>query len=75
MRLPEPLYNAVPGIYIVFGLATIYFGTEAIWLDRGYLLSLPLFISGLSLIINGFLVFRARNKAPKSPAGLDKHPA
>jgi hypothetical protein len=74
MRLPEPLYNSVPGIYIIFGLAAVYFGSEAIWFDRGFLLAGLLFISGLSLIINGFLVLRARRKAPEPRSGPDKQP-
>ena len=64
MRLPAPVYNAVPNIYFVMGIVTWYFVIEAIVLDKGVGLVAFLSVSSLMMIANAFHIkhLRRRNK-------------
>jgi hypothetical protein len=60
MHLPTPIYNAVPTIYFVMGIATWYFVIEAIVLDKGMGLTVFLSVSSLMMIANGFYIKHLR---------------
>jgi len=64
MRLPTPIYNAVPNIYFAMGVATWYFVIEAIVLDKGVGLVAFLSVSSFMMIANAFHIkhLRRRNK-------------
>lgn len=70
MILPESVYRLVPGIYIFFGLTTVYSGSEAYFLGRTLLYAGLLLVAGLALVLNGVLIVRARkpNAARRKPA-------
>jgi len=67
MRLPDSVYRAVPGLYVLFGVITLYFSSEAYYLGRAPLYFGLLLVAGLALIINGILVVRVRrpNATPR----------
>ena len=54
MRLPSPIYNAVPAIYFLMGIATWYFAVEAVVLEKGPGYAVFLVIAALVLIRYGF---------------------
>ena len=60
MRLPTPIYNAVPNIYIAMGVATWYFVIEAIVFDKGVGLVAFLSVSSFMMIGNAFYVKHLR---------------
>lgn len=68
MRLPTPVYNAVPNIYFTMGIVTWYFVIEAIVLDKGIGLVAFLLVSSLMMIANAFHIKHLRRK--NSIAGL-----
>jgi hypothetical protein len=49
MHLPKPIYNAVPAIYFVMGIATMFFVTEAVLLEKSIGIATSLYISSLLL--------------------------
>jgi hypothetical protein len=60
MRLPTPIYNAVPAIYFAMGIGTWYFAIEAIVLEKGMGIAAFLSVSALMLISYGFHIKRLR---------------
>ena len=66
MLLPAPIYNAVPAIYLLMGIATWYFAVEAVVLEKGLGVAAFLAASAVLLIVYGFHIKRLRrsNKAP-----------
>ena len=64
MRLPTPIYNAVPNIYIAMGVLTWYFVIEAVVFDKGVGLVAFLSVSSFMMIANAFHIkhLRRRNK-------------
>jgi Flp pilus assembly protein TadB len=63
MRLPEPLYNAVPAIYFLMGIATWYFAVEAVVLEKGPGYAVFLAVAALVLIWYGFYIKRLRRRS------------
>ena len=47
MHLPKPIYNSVPTVYFVMGIATIYFVFEAMMLEKGIVVATTLYVSAL----------------------------
>jgi len=74
MWLPESVYNTVPGVYIAFGLSTLYFGSEAWVFGRSMLYTALLFMSGITLIISGILVMKYRRRKSEPRRALAEHP-
>ena len=66
MLLPAPLYNAVPAIYFLMGIATWYFAIEALVLERGLWVAAFLSASALLLILYGFYIKRMRRRGKAS---------
>jgi hypothetical protein len=62
MQLLAPIYNAVPTIYVLMGIATWYFAVEAIVLERGLWLAAFLSASALLMIFYGFHIRRLRRR-------------
>ncbi len=71
MQLPAPVYNAVPAMYFVMGIATWYFAVEAVVLEKGMGLAAFLSTTALLLIGYGFHIkrLRRRNKAAGQTQG------
>ena len=67
MLLPAPIYNAVPAIYFLMGIATWYFAVESVVLERGLAYAAFLSVAALLLIYYGFRIRRRRqrNKAAR----------
>ena len=63
MRLPAPIYNAVPAIYFLMGIATWYFAVEAIVLEKGPGYAVFLAVAALVLIWYGFYIKRLRRRS------------
>jgi hypothetical protein len=63
MRLPTPIYNAIPAIYFVMGIATWYFAVEAIVLERGMWIAAFLAVAAIALIAYGFHIRHLRGKS------------
>ena len=63
MRLPAPIYNAVPAIYFLMGIATWYFAVEAIVLEKGP--GYAVFLAGAALVLiwYGFYIMRLRRRS------------
>jgi uncharacterized membrane protein len=63
MRLPAPIYNAVPAIYFLMGIATWYFAFEAIVLEKGP--GYAEFLAGAALVLiwYGFYIKRLRRRS------------
>jgi hypothetical protein len=62
MHLPAPVYNAVPALYFIMGIATWYFAVEAVMLEKGLGLAAFLSVSALLLIGFGFHIKRLRRR-------------
>lgn len=63
MRLPVPLYNAVPAIYFLMGVATWYFAVEAVVLEKGLGSAVFPAVVALVLIWYGFYIKRLRRRS------------
>jgi hypothetical protein len=63
MRLPAPLYKAVPAIYFLMGIATWYFAVEAVVLEKGLGYAGFLAVVALVLIWFGFYIKRLRRRS------------
>lgn len=61
MHLPKLIYNAVPMIYFVMGIATMYFVIEALLLEKGMGIATPLYISSLLLFACSVRIKHLRN--------------
>ena len=63
MRLPAPIYNAVPAIYFLMGIATWYFAVEAIVWEKGP--GYAVFLAGAALVLiwYGFYIKRLRRRS------------
>ena len=66
MQLPAPVYNAVPAVYFVMGIATWYFAVEAVVLEKGMGLAAFLSVAALVLIAYGFHIKRLRRRKRKA---------
>jgi Flp pilus assembly protein TadB len=66
MRLPAPLYNAVPAIYFLMGIATWYFAVEAFVLEKDLSYVVFLAVAALVLIWYGFYIKRLRRRSRAS---------
>ena len=75
MRLPSTIYNAIPVVYFVMGVATGYFSIEAVLLERSLGLALILAVAAIAQIAYGLHIRHLRGNNKENGASVNMQPA
>ena len=75
MRLPSTIYNAIPVVYFVMGIATGYFSIEAVLHERGMGLAFLLAVAAIAQIAYGLHIRHLRGNNKENGASVRMQPA
>ena len=75
MRLPTTIYNVIPVVYFVMGVATGYFSIEAVLLERSLGLALILAVAAIAQIAYGLHIRHLRGNNKENGASVRMQPA
>lgn len=75
MRLPNTLYNVIPAVYFVIGMATGYFAIEAVLLERSLGLALILAVAAIAQIAYGLHIRHLRGDNKENGTSVRIQPA